>query len=87
MSHAMLGEIVEIENKGRGLVLNLSSKSLGIVILGDYSQIKPGDVVKTTGRILSVPVGEKVLGRVIDPLGQPLDGKEDIQPKNIILWK
>lgn len=81
LSQAMLGEIVEIENKGRGLVLNLSQKSLGIVILGDYSQIKPGDVVKTTGRILSVPVGEKVLGRVIDPLGQPLDGKEDIQPE------
>lgn len=81
LSEAMLGEIVEIENKGRGLVLNLSQKSLGIVILGDYSQIRPGDVVKTTGRILSVPVGEKVLGRVIDPLGQPLDGKEDIQPE------
>lgn len=81
LSEAMLGEIVEVENKGRGLVLNLSPKSLGIVILGDYSQIKPGDVVKTTGRILSVPVGEKVLGRVIDPLGQPLDGKEEIQPE------
>lgn len=81
LSGAMLGEIVEIENKGRGLVLNLSPKSLGIVILGDYSQIKPGDAVKTTGRILSVPVGEKVLGRVIDPLGQPLDGKPEIQPE------
>lgn len=81
LSGAMLGEIVEIENKGRGLVLNLSPKSLGIVILGDYSQIKPGDAVKTTGRILSVPVGEKVLGRVIDPLGQPLDGKPEIEPE------
>lgn len=81
LSAGMLGEIVEIENKGRGLVLNLSPKSLGIVILGDYSQIKPGDAVKTTGRILSVPVGEKVLGRVIDPLGQPLDGKPEIQPE------
>jgi len=81
LSEAMLGEIVEIENKGRGLVLNLSQKRLGIVILGDSLQIKPGDAVKTTGRILSVPVGEKVLGRVIDPLGQPLDGKEEIQPE------
>lgn len=81
LSGGMLGEIVEIENKGRGLVLNLSQKSLGIVILGDYSQIKPGDAVRTTGRILSVPVGEKVLGRVIDPLGQPLDGKPEIQPE------
>jgi len=81
LSGSMLGEIVEIENKGRGLVLNLSPKSLGIVILGDYSQIKPGDSVKTTGRILSVPVGEKVLGRVIDPLGQPLDGKPEFLPE------
>lgn len=79
LSEAMLGEIVEIENKGKGLVLNLSSKSVGIVILGDYSQVKPGDPVRTTGRILSVPVGENVLGRVIDPLGQPLDGKEELK--------
>ena len=59
LSDAMLGEIVEIENKGRGLVLNLSQKSLGIVILGDYSQIKPGDVVKLPAEFYRCRLGKK----------------------------
>ena len=81
LSEGMMGEIVEIEDKARGLILNLSEKTAGIVVLGDNSRIKPGDLVKTTGRILSIPVSQQVLGRVIDPLGQPLDGKENFEPE------
>ena len=62
-----------------GLALNLEESNVGVVILGPYSEIKEGDQVKRTGRIMEVPVGEALLGRVVNPLGQPLDGKGPIE--------
>jgi len=64
-----------------GLALNLEEDTIGAIILGDYKQIKEGDVVKSTNRILEVPVGEALVGRVVNPLGEPLDGKGDIKTK------
>ena len=76
-------ELVEIETASKkavsGLVLNLEEYETGVAVLGDYSSVKEGDVVKRTKRILSIPVGENLLGRVIDPLGKPLDGKGEIR--------
>ncbi|MDQ3331622.1 MAG: F0F1 ATP synthase subunit alpha, partial [Planctomycetota bacterium] len=75
LAGAMSGEMVEFQNGINGLVFNLEENSVGIIILGEYLQIHEGDSVKTTGKLLSVPVGEALLGRVVDPLGNPLDGK------------
>jgi F-type H+-transporting ATPase subunit alpha len=75
LSGVMAGEMVEFPGGVIGLAFNLEENSVGVIILGDYLQIKEGDEVKTTGQLLSVPVGEAVLGRVLDPLGNPLDGK------------
>lgn len=74
LSSAMAGEMVEFSNGSNGLVFNLEENSVGIIILGEYLSIAEGDEVRTTGKLLSVPVGEKLLGRVVDPLGNPLDG-------------
>lgn len=79
LSDVMAGEMVEFSNGVMGLAFNLEENSVGIIILGDYLKIQEGDEVRSTGRLLSVPVGEAVLGRVIDPLGNPLDGKGPIQ--------
>lgn len=78
LSSAMAGEMVEFPGGTRGLCFNLEENSVGIIILGDYLKIQEGDEVKTTGELLSVPVGEAMIGRVIDPLGNPLDGKGPI---------
>jgi F-type H+-transporting ATPase subunit alpha len=78
LSTAMAGEMVEFSNGIRGLVFNLEENSVGVVILGDYLKITEGDEVKSTGALLSVPVGDAMLGRVVDPLGNPLDGKGPI---------
>ncbi|TWT58384.1 ATP synthase subunit alpha [Thalassoglobus neptunius] len=78
LSSAMAGEMVEFEGGTRGLCFNLEENSVGIIILGDYLKIQEGDEVKTTGELLSVPVGDAMIGRVIDPLGNPLDGKGPI---------
>jgi F-type H+-transporting ATPase subunit alpha len=78
LSSAMAGEMVEFSNGVRGLCFNLEETSVGIIILGDYLGIEEGDEVKTTGTLLSVPVGPALIGRVIDPLGNPLDGKGPI---------
>ncbi len=75
LASAMAGEMVEFANGVNGLVFNLEENSVGIVILGDYLTIHEGDEVRSTGQLLSVPVGDALLGRVIDPLGNPLDGK------------
>lgn len=79
-------ELVEIEATGGkdifGLALNLEEYETGVVILGDYSVVKEGDVAKRTKKILSIPVGEEILGRVIDPLGRPLDEKGEIKSNN-----
>src|SRR4051794_23267365 len=78
LSGVMAQEMVEFPNGVIGLAFNLEENSVGVIILGDYLQIAEGDEVKSTGRLLSVPVGEAVIGRVIDPLGNPLDGKGPI---------
>ena len=78
LSSAMAGEMVEFENGVRGLVFNLEENSVGVIILGDYLEIAEGEQVRSTGELLSVPVGDEMIGRVIDPLGNPLDGKGPI---------
>ncbi|MBN73522.1 MULTISPECIES: F0F1 ATP synthase subunit alpha [Gimesia] len=78
LSSAMSGEMVEFSNGVRGQVFNLEENSVGIIIFGDYLSIAEGDEVRSTGALLSVPVSDNLLGRVIDPLGAPLDGKGPI---------
>ncbi|HEX8340695.1 MAG TPA: F0F1 ATP synthase subunit alpha [Tepidisphaeraceae bacterium] len=74
LRNAMAGELLEFQNGAMGQVFNLEEDSIGAVIFGDYLHIKEGDTVKTTGRLLEVPVGEGVIGRVVNPLGQAIDG-------------
>jgi F-type H+-transporting ATPase subunit alpha len=76
---AMANELLEFENGVRGLALNLDVREIGVVILGEFNQIEEGQQVRRTGEILSVPVGESFLGRVVGPLGEPLDGKGPIE--------
>src|SRR3546814_18284654 len=78
LSDALQGEMLEFPGNVFGMALNLERDSVGAVILRDYKHLKEGDTVKTTGRILEVPVGETLLGRVVDSLGRPLDGKGPI---------
>lgn len=76
LASAMAGEMVEFTNSGvRGQVFNLEENSVGVIILGDYLKINEGEEVRTTGSLLSIPVGDELIGRVVDPLGNPLDGK------------
>src|SRR5688500_17944114 len=82
LRNAMAGELLEFENGTMGQVFNLEEESIGAVIFGDYLGIKEGDTVKSTGRLLEVPVGDEVMGRVLNPLGQPLDGGPAIQFKH-----
>lgn len=79
LDSAMAGELVEFPGGVYGIVFNLEEDNVGIVVMGDYEHIKEGDVVKRTGRIASVPVGEALVGRTVNPLGQPLDGKGKIE--------
>ena len=78
LESVMSGELLEFPNKVYGMALNLEEEVVGTVILGDDSSIKEGDMVKRTGRIVEVPVGEAMIGRVVNALGQPIDGKGDI---------
>ena len=78
LADVQYGEMIEFPGNTYGLALNLEQDSVGAVVLGDYKHISEGDTVKTTGRILEVPVGEALLGRVVDALGQPIDGKGPI---------
>src|SRR6267142_2706028 len=78
LAGAMAGEMVEFPSGVRGQVFNLEENSVGVIILGDYLKIAEGDEVKSTGQLLSVPVGTALIGRVVDPLGNPLDGKGPI---------
>src|SRR5438876_7857849 len=79
LSGVMAGEMVEFKRTGvRGLAFNLEENSVGVIILGEYLEIAEGDEVGTTGELLRVPVGDAVIGRVVDPLGNPLDGKGPI---------
>lgn len=79
LSKVMASELVEFPNNVMGMVLNLEEDSVGCVLFGESTLIKEGDIVKRTKRVASFPVGEKLLGRVVDPLGEPLDGKGSIQ--------
>jgi F-type H+/Na+-transporting ATPase subunit alpha len=81
LSDAMQGEMLEFPNNTFGLALNLERDSVGAVILGDYEHITEGDTVKCTGRILEVPIGPELKGRVVDALGSPIDGKGPINAK------
>ena len=75
LEKVMTNEMVEFENGSYGLAMNLEEDSVGVVIMGDYLEIKEGQSVKRTGRVLSVPTGDALIGRVVNPLAQPLDGK------------
>ena len=81
LSDVMQGEMLEFPNNTFGLALNLERDSVGAVILGDYEHISEGDTVKCTGRILEVPVGPELIGRVVNALGHPIDGKGPINAK------
>ncbi len=78
LMNVMAGELLEFENGTVGYALNLEEDNVGIVILGSFKEIKEGQQVKRTGRIMQVPVGEALLGRVVNPLGLPLDGQGPI---------
>jgi F-type H+-transporting ATPase subunit alpha len=83
LDNAMAGELIELPGGVYGIVFNLEEDNVGIVIMGDYEHIKEGDTVKRTGRIASVPVGKELIGRVVNPLGQPIDGKGDLNTDEI----
>jgi F-type H+-transporting ATPase subunit alpha len=83
VERAMATEMLEFPHGVYGLALNLEEESVGVVLLGDYTEIREGDLVKRTGRVMSVPVGEELLGRVVNALGQPLDGKGPIPTKQL----
>ncbi|GAA3411256.1 F0F1 ATP synthase subunit alpha [Streptosporangium vulgare] len=80
---AMANELLEFEDGTRGLALNLDVREIGVVVLGDFSKIEEGQSVRRTGEVLSVPVGDGFLGRVVDPLGVPLDGKGPIESESL----
>lgn len=79
LDNALSGELLEFENGTYGMAQNLEANDVGIVILGAYKGIREGDTVKRTGRIMEVPVGEELIGRVVNPLGQPVDGLGEIK--------
>src|SRR5579883_2859272 len=83
LSGAMAGELVEFPHDVKGMVLNLEEDNVGIALLGNYEEIREGDQVKRTGRIVSVPVGEALLGRVINAIGEPIDGRGPIASKEM----
>src|SRR3954454_17342877 len=78
LSDAMLNEMIDLGHGITGLALNLDETEVGVVIMGDYTQLEEGDEVRATGKLLQVPVGKGLLGRVVDTLGEPLDGKGPI---------
>ena len=82
LENAMQGELLEFPHEVYGMVLNLEEDNVGAVLLGDHKNINEGDTVKTTGRVVEVPVGDCMLGRVVNALGQPIDGKGPIQATN-----
>src|SRR6478752_3689200 len=79
LEKVMAGELIEFPHDVAGIAMNLDEDQVGAVLLGDYTLIKEGDEVRRTGRIMSVPVGEALIGRVVNALGQPIDGKGPIQ--------
>src|ERR1700751_1956219 len=79
LSDAMLNEMLDLGHGITGLALNLEKPDVGVIILGDYTMLQEGDEVRTTGKLLQVPVGMGLLGRVVDTLGEPLDGKGPVK--------
>src|SRR5271170_1356162 len=79
LDKVMAGELIEFPHNVAGLAMNLDEDQVGAVLLGDYTEIKEGDTVKRTGKIMSVPVGEAMIGRVVNALGNPIDDKGPIQ--------
>lgn len=79
LDNVLSGELLEFESGTYGMAQNLEASDVGIVVLGDYKTIREGDTVKRTGRIMEVPVGEALIGRVVNPLGQPIDGRGEIK--------
>src|SRR5512133_676808 len=84
VEHAMAGEMIEFPHGVFGIALNLEEESVGAVLLGECREIHEGDIVKRTGRIISVPAGEELIGRVVNALGQPIDGKGPITTKTYL---
>lgn len=84
LTKAVMSELVEFPHGVFGMVLNLEEDNVGCILFGESSQIKEGDTVKRTGRVASMPVGEKMLGRVVNPLGQPIDGRGPIQTEKLM---
>src|SRR3979490_2309356 len=78
LEKVMAGELIEFPHGVAGIAMNLEEDQVGAVLLGDYQHIREGDEVKRTGKIMSVPVGEAMIGRVVDALGRPIDGKGPI---------
>src|SRR4051794_12731429 len=83
LENAMSMEMLELPNDVTGLALNLEADNVGAVLFGEWDKIEEGDNVKRTGRLLEIPVGEQLLGRIVDPLGNPLDGKGDINTSEL----
>jgi F-type H+-transporting ATPase subunit alpha len=83
LAGAMAGELLEFPHDVRGIVLNLEEDNVGVALLGEYEKIRENDVVKRTGKIASVPVGQAMVGRVVNALGQPIDGKGPITTKDM----
>src|SRR5579885_3175623 len=79
LEKVMAGELIEFPHGVSGIAMNLEEDQVGAVLLGDFAEIEEGDEVRRTGRIMSVPVGEGLIGRVVNALGQPIDGKGPIQ--------
>ena len=79
LERVMAGELLEFPNHVMGLALNLEKENVGCVLLGDDELVQEGDPVKRTGRLMSIPVGDAMIGRVVNPLGEPLDGKGPIK--------
>src|SRR5512143_3830236 len=79
LADAMLNEMIDLGHGITGLALNLDETEVGVIILGDYTQLHEGDEVRTTGKLLQVPVGKGLLGRVVNTLGEPVDGKGPVK--------
>ena len=87
LNNVMAGEVVEFENGTQGMVLNLEEASVGVVVLGSMTGIVEGMSVKRTGKLLSIPVGDAMLGRVVNPLGEPVDGRVLLKQMSIDFLK
>src|ERR1700731_1452011 len=81
LEKVMAGELIEFPHNVSGIAMNLEEDQVGSVVLGDYTLIEEGDEVRRTGRIMSVPVGDEMIGRVVNALGEPIDGKGPVNTK------